>query len=666
MRKFGIVFVILIGGLFLSLGFTYLSSSQHQEAVQQQSQPIQVMNQVEENQLAQADLERVRDLLAIKEGRQAIEIIKRNKAELNPGTKTGRIWIDYAIEANDQIDDIHQLHSFFRYSPHAFVDHEKASLKLAHSALNQRDLLLFQEVRGVMRGQERDRAAWLFLDCDSCLLEGKSDQAISMLQSTKLNGQHDTNRLVRLAMLTRDDKPQIAWDALVQAKIQDRHNPDLLSLTGNFLESQNRQEDALDDYLEAYSLAPERADVADQLADQYVKLGKYPEALSIWKNFLTPEGPQHIWLKAYFWSHVASPIPFNWKRAKLPEGELKPLLQYLVQLEPGRFWNEERFELVANSRQYLSTIQETYWLRLLQDLKDRDYQNAWNLLKYNPFTDHSYQPDLERALKQIFIYQKRAKQSDTVGPIAVSVNNDKHEFFRALDAHETTPIIEIPEQVRALLKNREVFSYAFVCAGWLDAGLSLHTVEVLPSNFPRYVAVELAEAMAMNQDPEDALEFAERQPASPELDLLIGELLIAEGQPQDGIQYLQPLTRLGTDVGYQASLILSGLYIKNGELELARETIKSVPALAQNVDGKEKLARIAHLEGNERKAVKLYQSIVYESSEAKSFLARKAFLDKDWDTARELTEQLLEEHPGNTTLIDNLRKIRQNQQSERG
>lgn len=71
----------------------------------------------------------------------------------------------------------------------------------------------------------------------------------------------------------------------------------------------------------------------------------------------------------------------------------------------------------------------------------------------------------------------------------------------------------------------------------------------------------------------------------------------------------------------------------------------------------EQHARQAHYSGDIKLAQRLYQTILDHSTEAKSYLARQAFVDQEWLIARELTLQLLKEHPDNRQLWDNLSKI---------
>ena len=89
----------------------------------------------------------------------------------------------------------------------------------------------------------------------------------------------------------------------------------------------------------------------------------------------------------------------------------------------------------------------------------------------------------------------------------------------------------------------------------------------------------------------------------------------------------------------------------------AKKAILAQPSLVENPTARELLARIAIQEGDFKKAESLYQGIEDSSSEAKSFLARQAFANKNWSRARKLTESLVEQYPDNEILLNNLKKI---------
>jgi len=172
----------------------------------------------------------------------------------------------------------------------------------------------------------------------------------------------------------------------------------------------------------------------------------------------------------------------------------------------------------------------------------------------------------------------------------------------ALITHEhlDNPLLEqllsgtsLSEENQTLLKSDEAFSALFLAAGWPEPALEMHEMAILPDHIPTWYPYELAKAMLKNRDAHSALEFAKAQKAEWQLMLFTKELT-------------------------------------------ARETLKA---------------------GDEFAAGQIYESIESESTEAKSYLARKAFQEKNWVKAKFLTQELLKLYPDNTLLQANLKKI---------
>lgn len=148
-------------------------------------------------------------------------------------------------------------------------------------------------------------------------------------------------------------------------------------------------------------------------------------------------------------------------------------------------------------------------------------------------------------------------------------------------------------EIRNLLQSQEAYAALFLAAGWSQAALSLSQLDVMPVNFPDWYPLELTQAIRLNQGDASAFAFATKQTLS------------------------SPLTQA------------------TQELE----------------------ARIALSKGNTERAEVLYRSLESISAEAKSYLARKAFKEGDWDKAKQLTQELIALYPDNKTLKENLNKI---------
>lgn len=183
--------------------------------------------------------------------------------------------------------------------------------------------------------------------------------------------------------------------------------------------------------------------------------------------------------------------------------------------------------------------------------------------------------------------------------------------------------------------------------------------EVIPQQFPTWIAVDVVRALDAEKGYGEALKFAVLQEPSEELSCLIDQLLKAAKNDEAVMAKLKPMAKELTEKGAKLSWLISRLYIDRGNFTAARQTILTQPLLVDLLAGKELLARIAMLEGDRPLASRLYLEIENRSFEAKSYLAREAFQEKNWGRARQITEELLQSYPDNPILLDNLRKITQ-------
>jgi hypothetical protein len=169
--------------------------------------------------------------------------------------------------------------------------------------------------------------------------------------------------------------------------------------------------------------------------------------------------------------------------------------------------------------------------------------------------------------------------------------------------------------------------------------------------------VAIAEALNSNYGHEEALKFVMRQHQSPELAACIAQLLKATKDNNSALYALKKLAMRTTEEGARAAWMVSQIYLEREDHAAAKEAILAHGRLAKEPLGMETLARIALMEGDLSAADHLYQQIEDNSAEAKSFLARKAYNEGDWQRARILTEELLQLHPENEMLMENWHKI---------
>ncbi len=662
MRKFGIVFGLLIAVLAISLGIALRSD------LREHGQNL------ETNDSGQAaDYAKALDLLKAGKPEEALEIVHKYKSEIESHSPNGMKWMELFVTASEEAKDVPQLIVLFEYFPEIFKEHENASLLVADSYITNNRVKDYKKIRSLWNDRETKVAAWFVLDVDQLLLEGRKEDAINLLKSRTFKDKADVGRLVRLALLYSDNDPKTAWRYLGEAYSKDPQNTDVRSYRGKLLESAGKYNMAHKEYLAAARINPKNIFLKDQLANFYLQQREYPLALKVWSENLAPPSLDNIWVKALFWNKVTTPLDFDWKDTPLPQGRLEPLIAYLSGLGENVFWDKDKFERVSNNKYFLKTQQETFWLRLLQALKNKDEREAYKLLQYNPFMATSWYPELESALKRVINYRMNGTLK-LENPLSVKVDTiDEKKTHLELPplltkleelgngGNQQNAEAQIPQDLRRLLLSNEAFSAIFLAVGWYEAGLQLHELPVIPNDFPDWVAFNIVNAMHHNRSNLQALEFASLQKATPELSLLTSELMISGGDSAAALEKLNKLAKQDSDIGYRAAWLASLIYIDKKDWKNARNTILSQPRLVNDILGKETLARIAYLEGDTSLANKLYTQIEKISPEARSYLARKAYAEKDWKRAKELTEQLIKDYPDNPMLQENLKQIAEEQ-----
>ncbi len=594
---------------------------------------------------------------------EALTIIRTSKSSASP--ESYEKWISLEIRALEQSRNIHRLLYLYGQSPASFIKHEEASLLVARALMKTRNMELFDELRNEWRPHEIRPELWFALDVDTLLSTGREAEAVWLLNSRAFEGPADCGRLIRLAILKAGDDLEEAWNLLEKAYLADPRNPDVRSFRAQVLEYTGKADRARLEYVAAHLAAPDNPVLRDQLAEYYRRHAKYRLALKTWADGLELEPPDFFWLKTMFWSRISFPYQIDWSAYSLPEGELRPLLTYLIELPQDKFWDENALKDNPRVLKLADTRQEIYWLRLIQALKDGYETRAMDLLKENPHKHSSFHMDIERALEIVLVYRRWG--------VIISPDQDKapqfggngqHQFFQQLNQLTKADTVltkgkPIPEETASLLKSDEVFAAVFLAGGWMEAALALHRTPVIPEDFPDWVAYGLTQATRYNRGNLAALEFSSLQRPDAALDLLKTEILLAENNLDEAVSRLTQLTGHESDIGFRASWLLSLAYLSSGDLAKAGKVIDTHRGLAKSVTGKELLGRIAINRGNLAEADRIYASLLNDSLEAKAYLARRAFQEKDWERARSLTEELITYFPDRLQLRANLEIIAQ-------
>lgn len=473
----------------------------------------------------------------------------------------------------------------------------------------------------------------------------------------------ETDRLVRLAALNVLEDPQRARSYLYEALHIDPNNPDLHTFKASLEETLHQDQTANHDYIAAVQYDPENPYRREQLADFYLRTKQYPLAIEILQDTMTAPSLDNIWLKGVFWGHLTFPLRDSWHQQDIPEGRLKDFVSYLFALPHGIYWDQHAFEALPAHQYYSNTLQETFWLHLISSLKNNEEGKALVQLEHNIFQYTSWAPELEKALRTLIHYRLLNRVNPTlssISPTDDSIENPQQLLGMLANLSDTEldqlPAA-IPYQMQSLLLSKEAFATLFLAEGWNEAAIQLHFLEKYPDNFPSWIAAAMTKAINQNRDGKKALSFALAQNSSSSLSLLAAEIALEAGEKQIAFNALKQIYTSKDENGEKAALILAEFLLAHENIIDAKKALLAQPSLSNNVKAREILARVALQEGNIKKANQMYLGLEQQSSEAKSYLARKAFNEREWSRARELTEDLLKDHPENTTLAENLKRI---------
>lgn len=480
------------------------------------------------------------------------------------------------------------------------------------------------------------------------------------------NEEISANDFIALAAEAIRENPLQSWKYLERALEEDPSNADIRIYRARILEAAGKPSIAQEEYELALADHPESSSYADEYAGFLLRRGGYLKAQGHLNDYLKPPSSDSIWLKSLLLDKLYHPSSFQWSYHRIPKGRAKPLVHYILQLPQGRFWEEEEYRKIPYGQDYLKSEQITYWLRLTEALNQGNYQSALTLLNDHSFSNQSWNPQLEINLLRILNYNlNRSLVVDRNHPVfnrfqksAQTTTPLTYQLEKLAKREEDTQNNAAPNDVRALLLSREIFTVAFLDTGWSEAAIHLHRVEQYPSSFPRKLAFDFALALRHYRGDQAALDFAKKQHAGPEINLLVAELNLQTDDRSLAINQLHHMAADPGDLGFKASRLLAEAYIESGEFQKAKEFVERTPHFAENTLGQEYLAQIFLKQNQPELVYRIYLNIEKESPKAKAYLAQKAIDDSDWSRARELTEELVAEFPDDELYQNNLKYIR--------
>lgn len=413
---------------------------------------------------------------------------------------------DLEIDVCTRLSAIGGLARIYDDAAKAFQEKEDASLLVGQARLAEGRPDAYAEVREIWRNRESHPGAWLALDADALVLQDKPAQAEALLQRQQFEGPEDSFRRIRLAALTCRENPEEAIKLADAALKQNPKSAEVHRFRGEMLEAQGAFDQARAAFEQAVRLAPRNPFLRDALGEFHRRRGDYIAALAVWTKALEHNATGTLWTKALFWRRMARPVPIEIEKLHLPEDDIKPLVRFLVDLPPSRFWDDARFDPIAEDRPDLASRQEVFWLRLSQALKTNREPEALTILNLNRFGTRSWHSELESALPRILTYRRLKFMDPSLPRAVVDDKHQRHPFFETLDAW-TQGNASVPEVFQRLIRSDSAFAAVYLAAGWYEAGLMLLPAAMFQGDWPQWFVRDVFEALRACRGEDKAREF---------------------------------------------------------------------------------------------------------------------------------------------------------------
>lgn len=589
-------------------------------------------------------LKHSKNLLSQSHPLQAFETLQSIQYKVYQVPKYEKEWLSLLLEATIDLKNDRLLYSLYEYRPTLFDDKEQEALLVATEALLKQNFDMIDTLQQKWKNESIHPHAWTLLEADKLAIQNKPEAAIELLNNKTFYGDFEVNRLLRLALLNEKEHPRISWEYLTKALRSAPFTSDLHYYRGKLLEGTHNRDLALLEMKEAIHKNQNDPFYKEEVVKEHLKHKELKEAYLLLNESLSSKTAplsDELLIKALFLDKIYKPLTIDLTKVKVPDEKMTPFIRYLLALKPGEVWNPSLLHQQPTTLQLKENLVEALWLETIFDLKIGNEAIALKRLQTHE--------DMREFSKELYdglliVINQRSPQLALLPKERSPLNGRIHPLFKQL---ENPPY---SKELENLLLSPESYSALFLAAGWNEAALYLHQMDYIAADLPSWITFGLTHAYASNRGKEKALNFAKAQQQTPQLTLLIAELMIQNNEQDGAIALLTPLSVAPKDVGLKAAKLLSSIYLKQDLLEKAESVVQKNPLYSNSIDGQEQLARIAIKAGNRASAEKILNNIVSDSIEAKSYFAKKALISKEYEKALKLTEELLERLPHNKEL----------------
>ncbi len=277
-----------------------------------------------DNRKELVDFRQATALLDEEKGQEALVLITPYASTLSTTLPEGLDWLPLFIKANTETGNTAELLALYKRYPRGFDDDETAVLALATALVTQKKTDDFHRLRDRWAQKISNEPAWFALEVDALLIEGKRDEAYTLLHSRTFEGAQDSGRLIRLALLEARDNLREAWNILSEAQEKDPENADVTTYRAQILEALKKPSLARLEYFSALQKDPNNPALLFQLGEFYRRNGNYELAVNTWSQGLSLPHSEELWIATLFWSRMTS-LPKKHIEASLPKRVNWPL-----------------------------------------------------------------------------------------------------------------------------------------------------------------------------------------------------------------------------------------------------------------------------------------------------------------------------------------------------
>lgn len=582
---------------------------------------------------------------------KALQILNQEPISHSSDPQIEQERLRLTLNAASLLGDEGILYELFKYDPSLFAHKEGAALMLAPRLLLLGDFTGFASIMEPFQSKPKKSPEWLLLQADALALQHQPNEAVALLESMRASGEYESMRQLRLALLAENEHPKVAFERLTQAMKLQPSNSDFHYFRSQLLENSAKTDLATLELKQAAAKSPENPFYRQELVDHYLRQGKFPQAYQALHNFNVMISSSPLWIDAILLDRVYKPFATHFDGQYLPNDRETPLLRYLLTIDRAEYWDDAAIRPQPLVAKLVEQSPEVLWLHELSFLKKDEEKEALEFLGEHPQMEQLY-PQLYKGLQTLLT--ARITPSHVAQPAADLKENlsaNAHPFFQSLASPPYN------KEMENLITSDASIPALFLAAGWNEAAIRLNPLTTFPKELPKWLTFTYTQALIENRGPQVALAFAKTQPRSLQLDYLIAEILVQQGKAAEAEPTLRQLAKSPSKLGEQATKLLADFYINQGDWKKTADIISLNPTFADSLAGKERLAKVYIKLNKGADAEAIYQAILNQSDEAKSYFAVKAFQTKDYKQALALTKQLLQKHPYRQDLKTQLQKI---------